>query len=310
VKILVTGGLGFIGRGLTAALAGLGHEVSSLDNGWRSSAEAPAGIEQISADVRDAAAVADAVAGSDIVVHLAAIQGTANFYEMPELVLDVNVRGVLNVADACATNQVRRLVFSSSSEVYGVPKEFPTPESAPSMVPDPLNPRWSYGGSKILGELAVANVARRRDFEFTILRYHNVYGPQMGWDHVIPQFIRRLELDEEFTVQGDGEQRRAFCFVGDAVAATVTAVLAPEAADGIFNVGNPSEEFSVNELIALLSRISGKPIEPRYEAFTGEGTRRRLPDIARARELLGFEPRVTLEEGLRRTYDWYVAALR
>lgn len=310
MKILVTGGLGFIGRGLTEALAAGGHEVWALDNGWRSDAEAPAGVQPINADVRDASAVSDAVAGKEVVVHLAAIQGTANFYEMPELVLDVNVRGVLNVADACATRGVRRLVFSSSSEVYGVPEQFPTPESAALIVPDPLNPRWSYGGSKIVGELAVANIARHRNFEFTILRYHNVYGPQMGWDHVIPQFIRRLELGEVFTVQGDGHQRRAFCFVADAVSATVAAVLAPEAAGGIFNIGNPAEEASVNDLIALLSRVSGKPIEPLYESFAGEGTRRRLPDIARARDILGFEPHVTLEDGLRRTYDWYAAALR
>jgi nucleoside-diphosphate-sugar epimerase len=310
VKILVTGGLGFIGRGLTAALAERGHEVAALDNGWRSDAEAGAGVELITADVRDTGAIADAIDGAEIVVHLAAIQGTRNFYELPELVLDVNVRGVLNVAEACATHRVRRLVFSSSSEVYGVPQRFPTPETEPLVVPDPLNPRWSYGGSKVIGELAVANLARRHDFEFSILRYHNVYGPQMGWDHVIPEFIKRLELGEEFTVQGDGEQKRAFCFVDDAVAATVAAVLEPGAAGGIFNVGNPAQEASINELISLLSRVSGKPIEPHYEPFEGEGTRRRLPDISRAGEVLGFEPQVTLEEGLRRTYEWYAAALR
>jgi UDP-glucose 4-epimerase len=310
VKVLVTGGLGFIGRGLTTALVERGHDVSALDNGWRSDAQASPGVAQINADVRDAQAVADAVAGSEIVVHLAAIQGTRNFYELPELVLDVNVRGVLNVAEACAAQGVRRLVFSSSSEVYGVPEHFPTSETEPLVVPDPLNPRWSYGGSKVIGELAVANIARRRGFEFTILRYHNVYGPQMGGDHVIPEFIRRLELGETFTVQGDGEQRRAFCYVDDAVAATVAATVEPAAAGGIFNVGNPAEEASVNELIALLSRVSGKQIEPQYEPFAGEGTRRRVPDITRARDVLGFEPRVTLEEGLRQTYAWYAAALR
>ena len=134
------------------------------------------------------------------------------------------------------------------------------------------------------------NLARRHDFEFSILRYHNVYGPQMGWDHVIPEFIRRLEVGEPFTVQGDGEQKRAFCFVDDAIAATVAAVTKPAAAGQIFNIGNPAEEASINELIAVLSRVSGKPIEPEYEAFVGEGTRRRLPDITLAHELLQFEP--------------------
>ena len=147
-----------------------------------------------------------------------------NFYEIPDAVLDVNLRGVLNVAQACAVEDVRRLVFSSSSEVYGIPSEFPTPESAPLVVPDPTNPRWSYGASKIAGELVVTHTARRHGFESVILRYHNVYGPAMGWDHVVPQFISRLIRDEEFTVQGDGSQRRAFCYVDDAVAPTAAAL--------------------------------------------------------------------------------------
>jgi nucleoside-diphosphate-sugar epimerase len=205
---------------------------------------------------------------------------------------------------------VKRLVFSSSSEVYGIPTKFPTPESEPLVVPDPLNPRWSYGGSKIIGELAIANAARLHGFEFTILRYHNVYGPRMGSDHVIPQFIRRLELGEEFTVQGDGEQRRSFCYIDDAVAVTVVSALEPRAAGAILNIGNPAEEVSINDLVRSLSRIAGKHIEPRYVPFEGEGTRRRLPDISRARELLGFEPSIRLEDGLQRTYAWYAQSFR
>jgi UDP-glucose 4-epimerase len=267
-------------------------------------------VEVLSADIRDVDAVRRAVAGSETVLHLAAIQGTENFYKYPELVLDVNVRGALNVADACVAEGVKRLVFSSSSEVYGIPTKFPTPESEPLVVPDPLNPRWSYGGSKIIGELAIANAARLHGFEFTILRYHNVYGPRMGSDHVIPQFIRRLELGEEFTVQGDGEQRRSFCYIDDAVAVTVVSALEPRAAGAILNIGNPAEEVSINDLVRSLSRIAGKQIEPRYIPFEGEGTRRRLPDISRARELLGFEPSIRLEDGLQRTYAWYAQFFR
>jgi dTDP-glucose 4,6-dehydratase/UDP-glucose 4-epimerase len=310
MRTLVTGGLGFIGRVLTRALVDLGHEVVAMDNGWRADQEPPEGVEPLLADVRDPEAVSAAIDGADVVVHLAAIQGTGNFYEKPELVLDVNVRGVLNVADACATHNVGRLVFASSSEVYGVPDIFPTLESAPLVVPDPLNPRWSYGGSKILGELAVSNVARRRGFEFVILRYHNVYGPRMGFDHVIPQFIRRLELGEPFTIQGDGEQRRSFCYVDDAVAATLAAVTGSRAAGTILNIGNPREEVSINELAAMLSTIAGRPIEPQYVPFEGEGTRRRLPDVTKAEDVLGLDPKVGLEEGLRRTYEWYATELR
>ncbi len=143
-----------------------------------------------------------------------------------------------------------------------------------------------------------------------VLRYHNVYGPAMGWDHVIPEFIRRLELGEEFTVQGDGEQARSFCFVDDAVRATVAAVIAPRAAGQILNIGNPKEEHTINELVALLSQISGKEIVPRHVPFEGEGTRRRVPDISRATDIIGFRPETPLEDGLRQTYDWYVPAIR
>lgn len=306
----MTGALGFLGRSVVAGLVDAGHEVVALDNGWRGTGELPAGVDARAADVRDAEAVREACDGCELVVHLAAIQGTKNFYELPDLVLDVNLRGTLAVAEACATVGVRRLVFSSSSECYGdAPRVFPTPEDEPLVVPDPLNPRWSYGGSKIAGELIVANAARRHGFEFTVLRYHNVYGPAMGWDHVIPEFIRRLERGERFTVQGDGEQRRSFCYVDDAVACTLAAGLDPAGANEVFNVGNPDEERSIAELVALLAEVTGREIVPEHVPFAGGGTRRRVPDVAKARELLGYEPRVTLREGLERTYRWYADAL-
>ena len=192
----MTGGRGFIGARLVDALVERGDIVRILDDGSRGEAPALDVVETFEADVRDGEAVRAACRDVDVAVHLAAVQGTGNFYSSPDLVLDVNLRGVLNIADACATEGVRRLVFSSSSEVYGLPSVFPTPESEPLVVPDPTNPRWSYGGSKIVGELVVVNAARRHGFEYVILRYHNVYGPAMGWDHVIPQFVSRLARGE------------------------------------------------------------------------------------------------------------------
>lgn len=309
MRVLVTGGRGFLGRQIASGLAAAGHDVSALDNAFRAAGELPAEIETVEADVRDAEAVRTACRGAEVVVHLAAVQGTGNFYEIPDVVLDVNLRGVLNVAEACAEEGVRRLFFSSSSECYGEPRVFPTPETEPLVVPNVLNPRYSYGGSKIAGELVAINYAHRRGFEFTVVRYHNVYGPGMGWDHVIPQFIRRLELSEEFTVQGDGEQRRSFCYADDAVACSLAAILQPAGANEIFNVGNPAEEHSINGLVALLAEVSGKRIEPRHVPFAGEGTQRRLPDVSRAQERLGFRPTVTLRDGLERTYRWYAEAL-
>lgn len=309
MKVLVTGGRGFIGARLVAHLVADGMDVRVVDDGSRGGAELPPEVEALDGDVRNLEFVRAACRGVDSVAHLAAVQGTANFYKIPDVVLDVNLRGVLNVAQACASEGVRRLVFSSSSEVYGIPIDFPTPESAPLVVPDPTNARWSYGASKIAGELVAVHTAKRHSFEYVILRYHNVYGPAMGWDHVVPQFISRLVNEEDFAVQGDGSQRRAFCYVDDAISATAAALTVPEAANGIFNIGNPAEEHSINELVAALERISGHTIRPRYVPFEGAGTNRRLPDVSRAEQVLGLRPTVTLDEGLRRTYDWYASRL-
>jgi UDP-glucose 4-epimerase len=305
VKALVTGGRGFIGARLVEHLLEAGADVRVVDDRSRGGAALPDGVEAIDGDVRDPELVRSACHGVDVVAHLAAVQGTGNFYEIPDVVLDVNLRGVLNVAQACAAEGVGRLVFSSSSEVYGIPSEFPTPESAPLVVPDPTNPRWSYGASKIAGELVAVHTARRHGFEYVLLRYHNVYGPAMGLDHVVPQFISRLLRDEEFTVQGDGMQRRSFCYVDDAIAPTANAMTVAEAANGIFNIGNPAEEHSINDLVALLERVAGRPIQARHVPFAGGGTNRRLPHVARAEQILGLEPKVGLEEGLRRTHEWY-----
>lgn len=313
-RVLVTGGLGFVGAGIVEGLLRLGFGVTVLDDASRGHAGRLAHLADrlrlVSGDVRDPATVRDAAAGCGAIVHLAAVQGTGNFYRMPERVLDVNVRGMLNVVEAAHAEGVERVFFSSSSEVYGVPAVFPTPETAPLMVPDVLNPRWSYGGSKIIGELLLVHAAPRAAFAYTVVRYHNVYGPDMGWDHVIPQFIVRLERGEPFTVQGDGGQTRAFCYIDDAVDASLRALLMKEGANEVFNIGNPGEEWTINDLIALLGRVSGRRIEPQYVPFSGEGTRRRVPDVTRATERLGFRARVTLEEGLRRTYAWYAAAVR
>lgn len=309
MRVTVTGGRGFIGARLVRQLLADGHEVRSFDNASRGDAQLPPDVESLEGDVRDLEAVRAACTGAEAVVHLAAVQGTGNFYELPDLVLDVNLRGVLNVAEACAETGVSRLVFSSSSEVYAVPETFPTREDAPLVVPDPTNPRWSYGGSKIAGELVVVNFARRYRFEHVILRYHNVYGPAMGRDHVIPQFIERLGRGEEFTVQGDGEQRRSFCFVDDAVDPTAEAVTRREAANGIFNIGNPDEEHTINEVVAALGRVTGRRIEPRYVDAPAGGTSRRLPDVSAARTALGLAPRVPLEDGLRETVAGYAPRL-
>ena len=313
MRILVTGGLGFLGSHVAHTLARSGEDVAVLDDASRGNTDNLRLLERdvpiISGDVRDRETVAAAVAGRDVVVHMAAVQGTGTFYREPERVLDVNVGGTLEVVRACVSAGVRRVVFASSSEVYATPAVFPTPEEVPATIPDVLNPRFSYSGSKIIGELLVVNYSRRAGIEYTVLRYHNVYGPRMGWDHVIPQFIMRLERGETFTVEGDGSQTRAFCYVTDAAEATARATTLDAAAGQIINVGNSDEELTIDQVISMLGEVSGKRIAPRYGAPAEGGTPRRCPDIRRARELLGYAPTVSFREGLRLTYRWYAGAI-
>ena len=196
-RILVTGGSGFIGSALVKALLRQGEAVRVLDDNSRGAlrrlSEVERDIEFVAGDIRDAAAVDAATRGIDEVHHLAFVNGTATFYSAPDLVLDVGVKGIVNVIDACRHHGVGRLILASSSEVYQSPPHVPTDESAPLVVPDPLNPRLSYGAGKIISEMMAINHGRKHFERVLIFRPHNVYGPDMGFDHVIPEFAVRLK---------------------------------------------------------------------------------------------------------------------
>src|SRR5262249_18472015 len=226
-RILVTGGSGFIGSALVKALVRAGETVRVLDDNSRGSArrlrEVARDIELIVGDIRDPAAVDVATRGVDEVHHLAFVNGTATFYSAPDLVLDVGVKGIVNVIDACRNHGVGRLILAWSWEVYQPPPQVPTDESAPLIIPDPMNPRLSYGAGKIISEMMVINHGRKHFERALIFRPHNVYGPDMGFDHVIPQFAVRLKRAMEehasgaiaFPIQGSGAETRSFCHVDD-----------------------------------------------------------------------------------------------
>ena len=309
-RILITGGFGFIGAYFAECLLQNNEEIIVLDDSSRGRKNNISTflekIRVVDGDTRNKATVLDASKDVDLIVHLAAIQGTGNFYQRPYEVLEVNVKGLINTIEAAVTNRVQRFFFASSSEVYGIPRVFPTPETHELMIPDISNPRYSYAASKIIGEAFVVNYARHYGFDYTIVRYHNVYGPMMGWDHVIPQFISRLARKEKFTVQGDGTQTRSFCYITDAIDCSMRALLKPEGANELFNIGNPYEEHSINELVELLGKIAGRTISPIHIPFPGAGTARRQPDITKATRRLGYAPQVTLENGLKWTFAWYM----
>jgi len=209
----------------------------------------------------------------------------------------------LNFFNWINTTNVKKIFFASSSEVYGFPKIFPTPEIESLIIPDPKNPRFSYSSSKIVGETITINFARSMGIDFLIARFHNVYGPRMGFEHVIPEFIRKCVKNEKFTVQGDGTETRSFCYISDAINGIILISENQNAANEIYNIGT-NEEVSIKKLIQLLENIHGEKINPVFQEFKNAGTKRRIPDIKKISKL-GYVQKVSLKDGLKMTYEWY-----
>ena len=311
--ILVTGGSGFIGSYLVERLVEADHNVTVFDNDSRPDTGGPGDfddeVRKITGDVRDKQAILD-LPPADYVFHLAAINGTKNFYEMPYDVIDVNTRGVQNILVYAAEASPERVLFASSSEVYGFPTKFPTGEEHVLQLMDPENPRYSYAASKIAGEVYTINAARNSSFDYTIVRPHNIYGPRMGYDHVIPEFIEQIVADEEFTIYGDGDQTRSFCYITDAIDAIETAAFSDVGANEIFNIGNENE-VTINGLANELFDICGEEDVTYITDKELEGSPdRRQPDISKSQRLLDYEPTVPLREGLVKTVEWYKRDIR
>jgi len=315
-QYLVTGGSGFLGAAIVRRLAAAGHRVRVLDNHSRGSmgrlSDVARDIEVVTADIRDSEAVLKAVGECDSVIHLAYVNGTEFFYTKPTEVLDVGIRGMLSVLDACGRRDVPELVVASTSEVYQTQSVVPTPEDVPLCVPDVLNPRYSYGGGKLACELLAVNYGRTRLERLLIFRPHNVYGPDMGWEHVLPQFVvracRAIEARPTgpipFQIQGDGTQTRAFVHIEDFVAGFMV-MLERGAHMNVYNIGNP-EEHQIKDVAAKVVRHFGREAQIIAGAPAPGGTPRRCPDISKLRAL-GFEPRIGFDQGLPSTADWYAA---
>lgn len=320
-RFLVTGGAGFIGSHIVASLLKDGHEVVVLDDlstGRRANledvqaeiADGERRLYFIEASLLDDAALEAATVGVETAFHQAAIPSVPRSFADPAATLRANVEGTSRLLEACRRQGVRRLVFASSSSAYGDTPELPKREA---MAPNPLSP---YALSKLSGEVMCRIWAEQYELETVALRYFNVYGPRQDpgseYAAVVPKFIRRLLDGERPVIYGDGGQSRDFTYVGDAVAANRLAAGLDDphpTSDGrlagqVLNVGG-GERHTVLELAEILGRLTDRAVEPEFAPPRPGDVRHSLADTSRARELIGYRPRVRFEDGLRRTVDWF-----
>jgi UDP-glucose 4-epimerase/UDP-glucuronate decarboxylase len=315
MNVLVLGGAGFIGLHLVRRLIRDGHRVMVIDDfsRGRDDREVEAlrrhdSVRLVSADLTASETWSALRHDWEQIYLLAAVVGVRNVEKDPSRVIRVNTLAAMHLLDWVVPGE--RVFFASTSEVYagGVDAGIvpvPTAEDVPVMIADATAPRFAYAISKLLGEAAFLHAARSTGIEPVVGRFHNVYGPRMGADHVIPEMtLRALRGDDPFTVWG-AEQYRAFCFVDDAVEAMLQLMAAPAAVGQIVHIGDDTAETNIADLAKLVLRVAG--VSPRLEAAAAPpgSVARRRPDLTRLRALTGFEPGTTLEEGVQRTFTWY-----
>ncbi len=318
-KVLLIGGAGFIGFNLAKFLAeNRDYELTIADNFFRgqmdehlSSLVNIHSIKVVEGDFTAPDTFGKLDTDYDQVYMLASVVGVNNTLEIPHEIIRINTALIFNTLEWLKKSQVRKVLFTSTSECYaGTIDAFgykvPTPEEIPLTIQDIGHPRFTYAVTKMLGESGFLNYSRMCSFEATIVRYHNVFGPRMGFKHVIPHLVQRfLEGENPFKIYGH-DQTRAFCFITDAVEGTVLAMEHPKSNQEIFHIGT-MEEITIGDLIKTTGAFfdfKGSYVNaPTYPGSVA----RRCPDISKARKLLGFEPKVNWQNGLEETLQWYTA---
>jgi UDP-glucose 4-epimerase len=303
MRALVTGGAGFIGSHLVERLAQEGHEARAFDNlttGKRENLAHVPSAELVVGDIRDAHALGRAMEGCDVVFHQAAIVSVPYSVEHPHESLDVNLRGTLNVLEAARHAKTRRVVMASSAAVYGEDPELPKRES---MTPSPISP---YGLEKLASEHYLSMWSKLFGVETVALRYFNVFGPRQdpssAYSGVISVFVDRILRGAPLTIFGDGEQFRDFVYVANVVDANLLAATRPNVSGRSYNIGCGGRT-TLNELAQMLGRIAGAAVAPKHEAPRAGDIRESIADISRAREELGYAPKIGVEEGLQKLVD-------
>jgi UDP-glucuronate decarboxylase len=301
-KILITGGAGFIGSSLAVKLAeDKGNVITIVDNlltGDLNRIPKVDNVKFIKGDVNDNQVISSIFYGNhfDYVFHYAAVVGVKRTIENPIMVLD-DLKGMRNILDLCKNTSVKRIFFSSSSEVYGEPVELPQHEYT-----TPLNSRLPYAIVKNVGEAFLKSYKQEYDLDYTIFRFFNTYGPLQSKDFVVSKFISAALKNEDITIYGDGSQTRTFCFVDDNIQACVNAFMKDEVMNDVINIGS-DKILTVLELAEMIVNVAGSTSKIVHLPPLDEGDMtRRQPDTGKMLQLLGKEP-LSLEEGLKKVID-------
>jgi UDP-glucose 4-epimerase len=317
MRTLVTGGAGFIGSNLVDTLMEQGHEVTVLDNlsvGKVSNIEHHLESDRfhfVNGSILDTSTLERLVRQADQIYHLAAVVGVKYVVEDPLHAIITNVRGTENVLEL-AFKYWAKTVVASSSEIYGKSTHVPLSEDSDRLLGPTTVNRWSYSDAKAIDEYFALAYAQK-GLPVSVVRYFNAYGPRLdpqGYGSVIARFITQALARDPLTVYDDGRQTRCFTYVGDAVEGTLRAAALREAAGQVFNIGS-NHETSINELAELMVTLTHSDSEITHVPYSAaygvdfEETRRRVPDVSRARDVLGFEAQTPFEEGLRRTLAWF-----
>lgn len=305
-RILITGGAGFIGRALGERILEY-KEQTAEDIQVRTidlAAGAVEGAEHLKGSIMDITDLNEAAEGCDTVVHLAALLGVEKTERRRLDCLSVNIQGTLNVLNAAAKDGVKKVLFTSSSEVYGEQTNIPITEE------NPLNPRSIYAITKLAGEEYVRTYGQRYGMKTTVFRLFNIYGAHQVGQFVISRFVKAVQEDQPPLLYGRGDQVRAFCYMSDAADGMARALFSDKADGMTLHLGNPTEPVTMKELAERVIRISGKTLlkpkfvsEKEMDRRPDRDIQRRIPSIEKAREVLGYEPKVSLDEGIRRIME-------
>ena len=309
-KILITGAAGFLGSFLSKELLNNEYEVVGIDNFFRGKEEYLPKHDNFKFYKLDLTEKSDKLKNiiksekPEIIIHYAAINGTKFFYDIPYQVINDNVCMTQNILSSCKNSTVKKIVYASSSETYGEPLKIPTAETHPILL-NIHTDRDSYASSKAICDFYVKLFAKENKIDFLILRIFNTYGPNMDtseYGQVVPEFIHKMFNDKQFTIIGNGEHTRSFCYVDDHT--RLVRKLVENVSNEIINVGN-DKETKIVDLAKTMHDLISKEFNPKYLPGRECDHKRRRPDISKLKKLVNDEPQISLRDGVKKTIKWY-----